>query len=60
MQSLGQVQGEDMGMKQEKYVRPIEEKSEHLAKVMKLYKAGNGQPPMWIKSSMIWSDRSVL
>ena len=56
MQSLGQVQGEDMGMKQEKYVRPIEEKYEHLAKVMKLYKAGNGQPQMWIKSSMIWSD----
>lgn len=53
MQSLGQVQGEDMGMKQEKYVRPIEEKSEHLAKVTKLYKAGNGRPQMWIKSSMI-------
>ena len=35
--------GEDMGMKQEKYFRLIKEKCEHLAKVKKLYKSGNGQ-----------------
>lgn len=35
--------GEDMGMKQGKYFRLIKEKCEHLAKVRKLYKSGNGQ-----------------
>lgn len=43
MWSLGLVQGEDMGVKQEKYVRLIKEKSEHLAEIRRLYKAGNGQ-----------------
>lgn len=46
MQSLEQLQGEDMRMKQEKYIRLIKKKSKHLAKAMKLYEAGNGQAQM--------------
>lgn len=44
LQSLEQVQREDMRTNQEKYIRLIKEISKHLAKAMKIYEAGNGQP----------------
>lgn len=46
MQSLEQVPGEDMRMKQERCIKLSKEKSRHLAKAMKLYEAGNGQAQM--------------
>lgn len=57
MQTLEQVQGENMRMKQERYIKLITEKSKHLAKAMKFYEAGNG----WIKSNKdmvrcMWED----